>query len=207
MRAAAPPRSGRGFSLLEVMVALAILAGALLAVTQLTSSALQNHARAVRLEVATLLARGKLVELRETFDKEGFKDSDQEEEGTFEREGHAEVRWKVEVLRPRAELDADQLLTVLIGGVGGDAAEGFDLAALLGAKPGEGGDQNSKLEAAFPGAQALVGPIKSQLGVVGEQMKKGLREVRLTVTWPEGARTESFTVVTHVLAFARGVIQ
>lgn len=207
MRAAAAPRATRGFSLLEVMVALAILAGALLAVTQLTSSALQNHARAVRLEVATLLARGKLAELRETFDKEGFKDSDQEEEGTFDREGHEEVRWKVQVIRPKAELGPDQLLAILLGGKGGDAAEGFDLAALLGANAAKGGDQGSKLEAAFPGAEMLVGPIRSQLGVVSEQMKKGLREVRLTVTWQEGARTESFTVVTHVLAFAKGVIE
>ena len=36
-------------------------------------------------------------------------------------------------------------------------------------------------------------------------MKKGLREVRLTVSWQNGARTESMTVVTHILAFARGV--
>ncbi|HYD41871.1 MAG TPA: prepilin-type N-terminal cleavage/methylation domain-containing protein [Anaeromyxobacter sp.] len=206
MGAAIGPRRARGFSLLEVMVALAILAGALLAVTQLTSSALQNHARAVRLETATLLARGKLVELRETFDKDGFKDSDQEEEGTFEREGHPEVRWKVEVIRPRAELGPDQLLTLLLGGQGG-GAEGFDIAALLGAKPAAGGEGASKLENVFPGAELLAGALKSQLGVVGEQMKKGLREVRLTITWQEGARTESFTVVTHVLAFARGMIQ
>ncbi len=205
MPAALGRRRARGFSLLEVMVALAILAGALLAVAQLTSSALQNHARAVRLEVATLLARGKLVELRETFDKDGFKESDQEEEGSFEREGHPEVRWKVEILRPRAELDADQLLTILLGGQGG-GGEGFDLAALLGAKPGEGGEGASKLESVIPGAEMLAAGIKSQLGAVGEQMKKGLREVRLTITWQEGARTESFTVVTHVLAFARGVI-
>jgi len=208
MRAAAAQRSARGFSLLEVMVALAILAAALLGVTQLTSAALQNHTRAVRLEVATLLARGKLAELRDTFDKDGFKDFDQEEEGTFERDGHPEVRWKVEVIRPRAELGPDQLLALLIGGKAGEG-EGFDLTALLGGKagPGEGGDDAAKLETVFPGASALLGPMRSQLGVVSENMKKGLREVRLTVSWQDGARTESFTVVTHILAFARGVIE
>lgn len=209
MRAAALPRRPRGFSLLEVMVALAILAAALLAVTQLTSAALANHTRAVRLEVATLLARGKLAELRDTFDKDGFKDFDEAEEGSFEREGHAEVRWKVEIIRPKVELGPDQILAVLMGGKGGEGAEGFDIAALIGGKATQGasGDDGSGIETLFPGAAALIGPMRSQLGVVGEQMKKGLREVRLTVSWQEGARTESFTVVTHILAFARGTIQ
>jgi general secretion pathway protein I len=187
------------------MVALAILAAALLGVTQLTSAALANHARAVRLEVATLLARGKLAELRDTFDKDGFKESDQEEEGTFDREGHEEVRWKLEVVAPKAELGPDQILAMLLGAQG-EAGEGFDLAALLGGKA-SGGEEGSGVETLFPGAEALVGPMRSQLGVLGEQMKKGLREVRLTVSWKEGARDESFTVVTHVLAFAKGVIE
>lgn len=206
MRAAAARRpASRGFSLLEVMVALAILAAALLGVTQLTSAALQNHARAVRLEVATLLARGKLAELRDTFDKDGFKDFDQEEEGSFEDDGHPEVHWKVQVIRPKVELGPDQILATLMGAKPG-ATEGYDLTALLGGKAGQGGD-GSGPETIFPGAAALMGPMRSQLGVVGEQMKKGLREVRLTVSWQEGARTESFTVVTHILAFAKGVIE
>jgi general secretion pathway protein I len=212
MRARRPTRAARGFTLLEVMVALSILAGGLLAVSQLTSAALLNHGRAVRIEVATLLARGKLAALRDKWDKDGFKDFDEEEEGSFDADGHPDVKWKVQVLRPKVELGPDQILSTLLGTVGKDGAPGYDLAAMLGGKVGQGGGsgdqgQSSKLETAFPGAAALVGPMRSQLGVLGEQMKKGLREVRLTVSWPEGAHPESFTVVTHVLAYAKGVIE
>jgi general secretion pathway protein I len=201
-------RPARGFSLLEVMVALAILAAALLAVTQLTSAALRNHARGVRLEVATLLARGKLAELRDAFDKDGFKETDQEDEGTFERDGHPEVRWKLEVIRPKLELGPDQILALLLGANRGEATQGFDIGALLGAKTGKGdGSDESGIESVFPGAGMLIGPMRTQIAVLGEQMKKGLREVRLTVSWQEGAVTESFTVVTHVLAYAKGAIE
>ncbi|HET9553528.1 MAG TPA: hypothetical protein VFP50_11215, partial [Anaeromyxobacteraceae bacterium] len=55
---------------------------------------------------------------------------------------------------------------------------------------------------------ALAGPalavIQQQLTGLGEQIKKGVREVRLTVSWPDGQRTESFTVVTHLVVLTPG---
>jgi general secretion pathway protein I len=45
-------------------------------------------------------------------------------------------------------------------------------------------------------AQAL---LQQQLVTLGEQIKKGVREVRLTVSWKDGATEESFTVVTHLV--------
>ena len=159
MRASPGTRAARGFSLLEVMVALAILAAGLLAVTQITSGALENHARAVRLEVATVLARGKLAELQDTFDKQGFKDFDEEEEGTFERDGHPEVRWKLEVHRPRAELGPDQLLALFLGGKAGEKVEGFDIGALIGGKV-DAAQGAQGADTTLPGAAALVGPLK-----------------------------------------------
>ena len=193
----------RAFTLLEVMIALAILSGAMLAVSQMTSAALRNHTRAVRLEVATLLARGKLASLQEDFDKDGFRDFDQVDEGSFEADGHPEVRFKLEVLKPRLELGPDQLLAVLTGS--SPETGGLDLAALLGTKAQSSGDQASGLETIFPGAAAMAGMMRAQLTKFGEQLKQGLREVRLTVSWKDGARDESFTVVTHVTSFAKAV--
>jgi general secretion pathway protein I len=46
--------------------------------------------------------------------------------------------------------------------------------------------------------------LQTQLNLVGEQIKKGLRELHLTVSWKDGARDESFTVVTHLLSTATG---
>ena len=60
MSRARAPRDGAGFTLLEVMVALAVLAMSLTAVSDVVGGALQNHLRARQLEVATMLARAKL---------------------------------------------------------------------------------------------------------------------------------------------------
>ena len=56
-------RAGRGFTLLEVMVALAILATSLLAISDVVAGALRNQVRARNLALAALLARGKMAAL------------------------------------------------------------------------------------------------------------------------------------------------
>ena len=188
--APAPPSGAgraRGFTLLEVMVALAILAGALMALSDVVGSALRNHVRAQQLEVATLLARGKMVELEEGFERTGFRDFDQTEEGTFEDEGHPELRWRAEVVKPEVDLSAERILAMLTGGE--------DLSALLpGAAPSE--DGTSVLD---PRAGALSALVQTQLTAFGEIVKKGVREVRLTVSWNEGETERSFTVVAHLV--------
>lgn len=54
----------------------------------------------------------------------------------------------------------------------------------------------------MPGTAAVAGTLNAQLTAMGEQIKKAVREVRLTVAWPEGARQDSFTVVTHLVVLA-----
>jgi len=188
-----------GFTLLEVMIALAILAASMLAVSQLVSAALRNHTRAVNLEVATLLARGKLAELEDQFERTGFKDFDQDDEGSFEDEGHPEVHWKAEVSKPRVELGPDRILAMLTG-AGGEGAP--DLARLLGQQAQGGQAQEGSPETLFPGAAALTATLQAQLAVIGEQIKKGVRELKLTVSWRDGAQDESFSVVTHLAVLA-----
>ncbi len=184
--------SSRGFTLLEVMIALMILAGALLTVSEITGGALRNHVRARQLEVATLLARGKMVEVEADYERKGFRDFDEKDEGTFEAQGHPEVRWAVEVVKPEVELSADKILELLTGKQGG-------LEELIqGAMPKDGGPQT-----VMPGATAIAQGLQTQLVQIGEQIKKGVREVRLTVSWPGGGKkVEAFTVVTHMVVLS-----
>ncbi|WP_242394502.1 type IV pilus modification PilV family protein [Anaeromyxobacter oryzisoli] len=187
-----PARRGRaGFTLLEVMVALAILSMGLLAVSDLVSGALRNQTRAARLDTATLLARSKLAEAEEEFERKGFSDFDQEDEGTFEREGHPEVRWKLRAVKPQVELGPEKILQILGGGT--------DLATLLGHRGGGDGAGGSQPETFDPRAAGMTAALNQQLTVLGEQIKKGVREVRLTVSWPDGKKDGSFTVVTHLV--------
>ncbi len=194
-RGGAPPgrrRRVEGFTLLEVMIALAILAAALLTISEIVGGALRNQVRARQLDVATLLARGKMASLESEYERKGFRDFDEKEEGTFEEQGHPEVRWTVDVVKPEGELTPERILQLLTGKAGGLE----DLLKQL--APTEGPQQ----AAAAPGAAAMAQGLKAQLVQVGEQVKKGVREVRLTVSWPEGKRAESFAVVTHMVVLS-----
>ena len=71
-------RSGRtteqGFSLLEVMVSLAILSISLVAILNLHSGAVRMHNHAKFLSLATLLARSKMVDIEERIFAEDLSD-------------------------------------------------------------------------------------------------------------------------------------
>jgi len=201
-----PGRVRHGFTLLEVMVALAVLALALTAVSDVVGGALRNHVRARQLEVATMLARGRLAEAEAKYEEEGFRDFDQTETGSFEDDGHPEVTWKLEVLRPKLELGPDAVLKALTGIEGGVAGLlGLDAK---GQGPGQGtssaaGGPITSL-AGSPLARTAVAMIQQQLDGLGEKLKSGLREVRLTVGWKDGKATESFTLVTHLVVLSTG---
>jgi general secretion pathway protein I len=165
------------------MVALAILATSLVAISEVVGGALRNHVRARQLDVATGLARAKMVQVQAQYERKGFRDFDEEDEGNFEAEGHPEVRWKLAVRRPSVELGPDQVLAALTGG-----------KSLKDLMPPP--DQAPQL-APF---QALIqSSMQGMLTQIGEQLKKGVRQVRLTVSWQGGAAVESFDVVTHLV--------
>ncbi len=202
------PRLRRGFTLLEVMVALAVLALAMAGASDVVGGALQNHLRARQLEVATMLARSKLAETEATYEEDGFRDTDQTESGTFDDDGHPEFTWKVECIKPQVELGPDAVLKALTGIDGGVAG----LLGLDGKAPGQGGGAGTSAApsgptsslAGSPLAASAVTMIQQQLTGLGEKLKAGVREVRLTVGWKNGRVPESFTVVTHLVVLTSG---
>jgi len=193
-------RRQAGFTLLEVMVAMALLAGAMAALSDLAGSALRNHEAARDLNAATLLARARMAELEEQYEDSGFKDFDEDEQGDFASEGRPDLRWKLKVIRPAPDLSADQLISHLAGATSSDPA---DLATKLlgGLSPaGQAGASGPTTTGAGNPAVALVTTLlQAQLTAFGEIVKRSLREVRLTVTWPVGKRTQSLEVVTHLV--------
>ncbi len=200
-----PRRAARGFTLLEAMVAMAILALSLTAAFEVVGGAMQNHMRARRLETATFLARGKLVELTAKYEEDGFRDFDQAEDGTFEDAGHPEIRWELKITKPTVALGAEGVLKALTGVEGG--LDGLLGLAGGGAAAGQGGGQGGGAAAALansPMAAAAKGMIEQQLTALGEEMKKGVRQVRLTTSWKDGKAEESFSVVTYMVVLVPG---
>ena len=85
----------QGFTLLEVIIALAILGLSLMAIFQISTQAIYAHVYAKKLTVATLLARSKMVDLeQELFDK-GFQLDDDEQAGDFSDDGWSSYKWRV----------------------------------------------------------------------------------------------------------------
>lgn len=90
----------RGFTLLEVMIAVAILAVSLLAIFNLQSTSLLGSARAQKISVASLLARQKMAEVLMGIEKgipKGEFPEEKEESGTFDQEKHPDYSWKVTI--------------------------------------------------------------------------------------------------------------
>jgi general secretion pathway protein I len=184
----------RGFTLLEVMVALAIMALALTAIIGINGQTISAHTYAKRVTVATMLARSKMADLESQFNEEGFTSQfDQKVSGDFEEEGWNDFFWEAEIVKP--ELDsavASELVQGLVQQYTQQAAEEFDRAQ-------ENADGPS-LSLGNLGSTAIdqFRPmIEAQVAQLTETLEQSVREVRLKVYWREGREVESVDVVTH----------
>lgn len=74
-------RNSAGFSLLEVMVSIAILGLGLAAILSAQAGSFAAATQARSLSVATGLARCKMLELEQKLIKDGFPDIDQDDSG------------------------------------------------------------------------------------------------------------------------------
>ena len=90
----------RGFTLLEVMIAVAILAISLLALMNFQSQAILASDRAERITVSTFLAQQKmaetLLEIEKGIPKGDFPD-EKEEEGQFDEDQYPGYFWKLKI--------------------------------------------------------------------------------------------------------------
>jgi type II secretion system protein I len=163
-----------GFTLLEVLIAVAILAVSLSSLmgSQLNSMAATRYARDIT--AAALLAEYQLVELEFVHRKEGWISSDAEYEGDFSEQGYPNMSWTCTV--HFIELpEYSQLL---------EAKEGADEAA--------GKDGDNVLDAgdkAF-GALGMVWPI------IKVAIESSIRKVDCTVRWKNGTIPEEFLIQT-----------
>lgn len=216
-------RSRQGFTLLEVIVAVVILAVGLSALFTSEGGAIRLAQRARTTTVATLLARCKMAEIEERVMKEGFPT-----EGFDGRDGCCEdaehkdfsCEWKVERIVLPAELGGteegegadgedskDGPLGTLQKSLGADGKEGDKSATDPASKMGIplGGGILDSVGASLGGAEeseSSLGddPIASMLlemtfPIMKPVIEDQVRRATVSVHWDEGAKEHSFEVV------------
>lgn len=91
-----------GFTLLEVMIAVAILAISLLALMNLQSQALLASARAEKISISTWLAQQKMADILLEVEKgvlKGEFPDEKEEQGNFDENQFPGFFWKLKITR------------------------------------------------------------------------------------------------------------
>ena len=168
-------RPQRGFTLLEVMVALAILASTLVVLLQIITNNVRATHHAKLTTVATLLARGKMIDIEDGIFENGFSTDNEVTNGTFKDQGYPAFRWDSSIERIELPTDMKQL-----------------------AEQKSGDDSKSK-----DPMQALTGMMGGLMSSFMEPIRLGLEEsvrrVTVKITWDEvGRRDLSIEVVTFL---------
>jgi len=177
-------RRARGFSLLEVMIAMAILAGALtwLVVGVSRNIKAENHAKLMT--TANFLAREKMVDIEDDLYEKGFGEFEKEQAGAFDDKGFSRFSWKAivdKVELPSAEQmqtvlsNAQQARQSLLGGATDPSTQGQAGVNT----PGGASSSSNPLTA---GAGALA----SQFEVIKGVLEEAIRRVTIQITWFEG---------------------
>ncbi|MEO6773779.1 MAG: prepilin-type N-terminal cleavage/methylation domain-containing protein [Kofleriaceae bacterium] len=202
-------RGPRGFTLIEVMFALALLGLALVVLIRSSSSSIFNAEQAHMMGVATDLGRGEMYEIEEMLLKDGFSDTDQSHDDWqgFDDQGWPQVKYsyKVEAVE-MPSFDQLQALAAGHGALGSGAGSGssalgsgsdfslgsavdplnnFQNSALGGMMGMMGGFGGGSAAASSNGVMGAEGGalIQSQYTMFQQILKVSVRKVTLKLKW------------------------
>jgi prepilin-type N-terminal cleavage/methylation domain-containing protein len=168
-------RAHAGFTLLEVMVALAILAATLVVLLQIITNNVRatNHAKLTT--AATLLARGKMIDIEDGIFENGFTQDNDTSKGTFRDQGYPDFRWESSVERIELPTDLKQ----------------------------KAQDKSTDSTQSKDPMQALTGMMGGLMSSFMDPIRLGLQEsvrrVTVTVSWNEvGRHNQTLDVVTFL---------
>ncbi|HMU39583.1 MAG TPA: prepilin-type N-terminal cleavage/methylation domain-containing protein [Pseudomonadota bacterium] len=174
MRPLSVRRTDAGFTLLEVMIAMAILSMALVSLYLATGRAIRVSRHARSMTQATFLCRQKMSEIQNEFVTEGFKDDagQKEERGEFQDPGFQTFRYEtvIEKIRLPATDQMQAAATKLLQ----------DKQTAAGGQKGATSTTSSSA-----GTGGLGGSMSGFLGPVKEMLEQGIRKVTVRVKWDE----------------------
>jgi prepilin-type N-terminal cleavage/methylation domain-containing protein len=169
-------KSRNGFTLLEVMVALAILAFSFVSLVLLQGRAVNWALQARNISIATQLARYQLAECKKEAQKKIAAVGDLNLEGDFTDFGYPNFTWECHAPKLNIKLPSDTELTKVAKKKAGEA----DVKNKV-------GDVNTTASAMSP-----------FVSIISDTISNSLRELAVIVRWKEGEIPEEVRVVTHV---------
>ena len=180
--------STKGFTLLEVMIAMALLAVGLAALIGHQAVAVQMSHSGNFLGQANLLAQGKLLDLEHMLVSESMDVLDNCDDGNFRREDFDRFEWKacaykLEIDDGAVEQIGEQLMSTLSGSMGLNFMDTDSLS-----------DDQAKL---LGQATQFLGAIPIFL----QRLEDRVRKVRLEITWEDGSGEQSMVVERFVTSF------
>ena len=171
--------NARGFSLLEVVIALAILAMSLTVLLQTQMASIANAGRSRDLSIATMLARGKMIDIEQKLFHDGFSANTESDSGTFSDEGYPEISWKSQVVEIELNMNALGSLCDSFGDKVGDTVG-----------KGKGGDK----AAGGSDCQSMLGSMGTIIGGFTDDLAHAMRLLELKLSWPMGKHTGTMGV-------------
>jgi general secretion pathway protein I len=157
-----------GFTLLEVIIAMAIMVVAFGSILAVEQGSINASMRAKQMNIVGMLARNQMIETEFKFQGKPFDEVKKEESGVF-KTPYEDYRWTTKI----KEIKFPKLSAGTDGGGDEDAAHGAGSQA----QNNGTGDMVSK--------------------VITNYFTKALREVTVTVTWKRGSGEQNFTLATY----------
>ena len=177
-------RSTKGFSLIEVMLALAILATAFTVLMGTVSHSGQQSVYSTQLTQASLLARSQMVEIEYMVKEEGFSDANRTYNGNFREMGphYAGFRWEARVEPVEIPPDAKEQFMAQVN------------EQLFGGMEADGGALGGN-----PAFSAMLPMLMAQLPEFVNQLGERVRRVILTVYFPYLGNEQPLEVTHYVV--------
>jgi general secretion pathway protein I len=224
-RIAPPKRRWRqgGFTLLEVMVALAILGLSLTAILSAQAGLYDANVRARNVSLATSAARCKMNEVEVTLLRDGYPEADETHDGPCcdgESPQRMSCRWQIERVLlpdpPATDSSADGGIGGGSSGAGGGGLGAFGALAGMAGSAGGLGDGGiagvSEMLAAGTGPNGQGGA----MGIAGMALtmvyptlrpllEASIRRVTVDVVWNEGPNERTMKIVQFVTSAQRGL--
>lgn len=177
----------RGFTLIEIMISLSILAITLVSIYAAQGNSLRASGRAENIQLASILARQKMTEmmldLQKDLDKGKFPDEGSEEQGTFDPPLDR-FRWEFSVKKVDIKVAED---------AGQDQPGGADAPPA----PGAGPTTSTGVEAGKTN-EAPESAMRNMAQMVTKKINESVREISTKVIWEELGEEQSMVVTTHI---------